>query len=70
MNTKLTPASLALRSFAVCLAICSGVVALFFYFGDASKAKDPVRLGIMLFVLVTVPVGNYFVLRRRHGNAG
>ena len=70
MNTKLTPASLALRSFAVCVAICGGVVALIFLFGDAAKAKDPVRLGIMFFVLVVVPVANYFRLRRRRGNAG
>jgi hypothetical protein len=63
--TNPTPANVALRSFAMCLAACVLVAALFFLSGHADKAKDPRRIGIMIFVLIAVPIANYFAEKWR-----
>jgi hypothetical protein len=65
MNAKPTPMGVAVQSLVICLAVCGLVIAMFFLFGDAAKAHDPVRLGIILFVLIAVPIGNYFGAKRR-----
>jgi hypothetical protein len=66
MNDFSTPLKLAMQSFVVCLACCAAVVLL----SHGAALKEPARLGIMLFVLVMVPAGNYFISRWRQRNAG
>jgi hypothetical protein len=61
-----TPLRLAVQSFVVCLACCGAVV----LFDRGAALREPARLGIMFFVLVTVPAGNYFVFRWRQRNGG
>lgn len=66
MNDFSPPLRLALQSFVICLACCVAVV-----LSDRGAAlREPARLGIMLFVLVAVPAGNYLMSRRRQRNGG
>jgi uncharacterized membrane protein len=69
MDTNPKPLNVAARTLITCLACCVMVIALFFLFGDTDKARNPVRLGMMLLVLVAVPLGNYFAVKRRRRNA-
>jgi uncharacterized membrane protein len=64
MNDFSTPLRLALQSFVICLACCGAVV----LFDRGAVLRESARLGIMLFVLVVVPAGNYFVSRWRQRN--
>lgn len=59
MSGKSSPLRIAAISLMGCLAIDGLVIALFFARGDAQKAHDPIRLAILLFVTIAVPLGNY-----------
>jgi hypothetical protein len=61
MNKQLTPLCLAWIELLLCLAIC-GLVAIL---SHGAAVTDPVRLGIMLFVIAAVPTGNFIIRRRR-----
>ena len=66
MNANPTPLKLALQSFLICLACC-GVVLLL---DHGAALRQPMRLGIMLFVLIAIPAGNFVGHRWRRRNAG
>jgi len=66
MNPDPSPLRLAAQSFLVCLACCGLVLLL----DHGAALREPIRLGIMLFILVAVPAGNFFGHRWRRRNAG
>jgi hypothetical protein len=61
MNGPLRPYRLAWFELLGCLAICGLVVLL----SRGTAMTDPVRLGVMVFVIVTVPTVNFIIRTRR-----
>jgi hypothetical protein len=56
---------LAARTLVICLAVCGLVIAF-----DPGAVRDPIRLAVMIFVVVAVPIGNYMLARRSAQDAG
>jgi hypothetical protein len=61
MSERTTPIGLACRDLLLCLAICGAVAIM----SHGAALTNPVRLGILLFVIIVVPTGNFFMYRRR-----
>jgi hypothetical protein len=59
MDRSSSPLRRATHDLLLCLLICGFIVAI-----DHNALRNPVRLAIMMFVTIAVPVGNYFMYRR------
>jgi hypothetical protein len=64
MDRSSSPGRHAARVFLACLVICGLVAAI-----DHDAVHNPLRRAILLFILIAVPAGNYFMYRRRDGAA-
>ena len=60
MNHMSSPLKVASYSFVGCVLIGVAIVSI-----DHEVLTNPLRLAILIGVAVLVPIGNYFLLRRR-----
>lgn len=61
MYRSTSPGWKAARDLLFCLAICALVAAF-----DHDALRNPIRRAIMMFVIIAVPAGNYFMYRRHN----